>query len=291
MRKESLTQEIRLPFYKIEGAGNDMIVFFQKDLPLKGKKKSQFLRAMADRRLGIGCDQFLEVVSQNYQEIAIWNADGSSAEMCANGARSFLYLARKEAWVPDIEIISLKVCKRVYEGEKKGNGYAFCLGEPRVESHETLLVRKQKIPFYRVNAGNPHAVILMGGKGAEWKGPKEFSYLCFGPEIESHKKFPKKTNVEFVRNWKTQKNIVIARVETWERGAGPTLSCGSGAVAVATLLKEKTGKAQFMIQMNQFDLFVEFRANKAYLSGPSKVIAQGIYWHTEKGQIPRCNHS
>ncbi|MCO5142089.1 MAG: diaminopimelate epimerase [Oligoflexia bacterium] len=277
MRKERLTQEIRLPFYKIEGAGNDMIVFFGKDLPLKGSKKSQFLCGMADRRLGIGCDQFLEIVSLDFLEIKIWNSDGSSAEMCANGARSFLFLAKQEGWVSDAEKLQLKVSGRFCEGEKKGLGYAFCLGEPKVESHESLLALKEKIAFYRVNAGNPHAIILMGGKNAEWKAKKDFSYLRFGPVIESHKKFPKKTNVEFVRDWKIQKNQVVARVETWERGAGPTLSCGSGAVAVACLLREKTMKDLFTIKMNQFDLVVEFRGRKAYLSGPSKVIAQGTY--------------
>ena len=285
MKKERAWQAIELPFYKIHGAGNDMVVFETQDLPIPHKKKPAFMRQISHRTLGLGCDQVLEVCS-NREPLAIniWNRDGTLVEMCANGSRAFLHLASCLGWLDqNAERVPLFISGSAYEGIKTADdSYELCLGETKLKKQQTLLLKKQKIPFIDVNVGNPHAVIFVNVVGPQsklsWKAPKEFSYLEYGPLIECHKKFPKKTNVEFVRSWKVKGDAVYSIVEAWERGAGASLSCGSGAVAVAAVLREMSGKDLIYIQMAQFTLRVRFEGKKAYLSGPSAVVAQGKYF-------------
>lgn len=284
MKKERAWQAIELPFYKIHGAGNDMVVFETQDLPLSAKEKPVFMRKISHRTLGIGCDQVLEVCSTREPlAINIWNRDGTLVEMCANGSRAFLYLASCLGWIEDgTERVPLFISGSAYEGILAEEGYELCLGETKVKKLQTLNVKGKTIPYTEVNVGNPHAVIFVNQKGpdakANWKAPKDFSYLNFGPLIETHKKFPQKTNVEFVRSWKMKSNAVHAEVEAWERGAGATLSCGSGAVAVAAVLREMTGKDLVYIKMTDFTLRVRFEGKKAFLGGPSAVVCAGKYF-------------
>jgi diaminopimelate epimerase len=99
-----------------------------------------------------------------------------------------------------------------------------------------------------------------------------------GPKIERHTRFPRRTNVEFVRAWKKEDGICRARVEAWERGAGATLSCGSGAVAVAALLHKLGQGNHFVIAMTDFELRIRFEGEQAFLSGPCALVAEGRYF-------------
>jgi diaminopimelate epimerase len=277
MKKASPRQAKGLPFYKLQGAGNDLIVFFRKDFKLRNKAEG--LRRMAHRQLGLGTDQFAEVVSRRPLAIQIWNSDGSTAEMCANGSRSFLFLAAKMGWISKTaKQVELRISGREYSANRLKHGYELGLGVPVVGALEQLAVGGFRIPFTPVTTGNPHAVILHGNVAGAWMEPAGFSYKILGPEIETHRRFPAKTNVEFVRSWKLESGECIARVEAWERGAGATLSCGSGAVAVAAVLRKKTGASFFRIQMTDFELQVRFEGDQAFLSGPCALVASGTYF-------------
>ncbi len=275
MKKASGKQARRLPFYKLHGAGNDIVVFLSRHLPLSLQAKARFLRQMAHRQLGVGCDQFVEVLSLPTKtkplSLQIWNADGSRPEICANGVRSLLFLAARKKWIsPSAKSIAFHVAHKPYTALRSSRGgYEVCLGTPLLEGQRRIEVLGREVPFWQVNVGNPHAVVLEKG---------DLPLLTFGPAMEKHSHFPHKTNVEFVRSWRKEGKKVYAEVEAWERGAGATLSCGSGAVAVAAVLREQTGLDQVEVKMTDFLLQIRFEGGKAHLSGPCALVCEGSYF-------------
>lgn len=270
MQKDRSKQGTR--FIKLHGAGNDLLVVHSREMP---KAKAAFVRRIAHRQLGVGCDQLMEVLSTRPLAIQIWNQDGSKAEMCANGSRTTLFLAAQLGWIDrKSKQVPLRVSGRDYVARMvKPGHYELCLGEPEIEALETIRIGKEKITFWPVRTGNPHAVIFTGG--SQWKLPKDFSYLEWGPRIENHSHFPKRTNVEFVRKLKVQGRKATVHVEAWERGAGATLSCGSGAVAVAAMVNKLYGATDIRLRMTQFELRVRFEGKSAFLSGPCALVAEG----------------
>lgn len=273
MRKAAAKQETR--FYKLHGAGNDILVVESRHMPKRGK--AEFVKSISHRQLGIGCDQFVEVISTKPLSIQIWNGDGTKAEMCANGTRCFLYLGALKGWFSSkLATVPLKVSGKAYEANKVKGGYELCLGEPEIGSLETLEVAGQQIPFWPVRTGNPHAVILTAGHKLAWQAPENFSYKTLGPQIETHARFPQKTNVEFVRSLSVKGGKASVLVEVWERGAGATLSCGSGAVAVASVVHGLTGASEVEVKMTSFRLRIRFEGERAFLSGPSALVAEGF---------------
>ncbi len=276
MRKAAAKQGTR--FYKLHGAGNDILVVHSKDMPTRSK--AEFVKSISHRQLGIGCDQLVEVLCTKPLAIQIWNGNGTKSEMCANGTRVLLFLAARERWINrKSDSISLKVSGKFYEAQRSGeNGYELCLGEPEIGSMETLSVAGQQIPFWPVRTGNPHAVVLTTEHKLAWKVPANFSYMELGPQIETHPRFPQKTNVEFIRSISLTGKKAVALVEVWERGAGATMSCGSGAVASAAVVSGLTGATRVEIRMTSFRLQVRFEGDRAFLSGPSALVAEGMYF-------------
>ncbi len=272
MQKASSKQVPR--FYKLHGAGNDLVVLHSSEMPAK---KAAFVRRIAHRQLGIGCDQVIELLSLCPLAIQIWNQDGTKAEMCANGSRCFLFLAAQERWLDrQSKRVAIRISGRAYEARQTTPGnYELCLGVPEIGQPERLMLGREKILFWPVRTGNPHAVILLGSGPYSWKAPKEFSYLDFGSRIEIHSRFPRRTNVEFIRGIKIKGKRAVVEVQAWERGAGATLSCGSGAVAAGAVIRLLTGAEQIQVKMTQFKLQVRFAGPGAFLSGPCTLVAKG----------------
>jgi diaminopimelate epimerase len=277
MQKATRAQGTGIPFYKLHGAGNDILVVFAKDLPRTGKAK--FIRTLCHRQLGLGSDQVVEVLSLKPLGVQIWNQNGSKAEMCANGSRVFLFLASLEGWISArANEVAIKVSGGQYHGRKVKDGFELCLGAPTLNGFDRIELKPESIPFHEVNVGNPHAVILCGNGRGQFSEGSAFNFRELGPRIETHPMFPQKTNVEFVRSWAVKGKKVKAAVEVWERGAGATLSCGSGAVAVAAVLREQFGATEAEVLMSGFKLQVRFEGDKAYLSGPCTLVAKGSYF-------------
>lgn len=265
-------------FYKLHGAGNDLLVIDSSELPLRNK--AAFVRRIAHRQLGIGCDQVAEVLSRKPLSIQIWNNDGTRAEMCANGSRTFLFLAARLGWLdPKAKRVPLRVSGGQYEGQRTSSGnYELGLGAPKVGDAETLLLGKEQIPFRTVTTGNPHAVIWLTGPGA-WAEPRDFDFKTYGPRIEQHWRFPRRTNVEFVRSLRLGGTTATLFVEAWERGAGATLSCGSGAVAVAAVVRLRYPHLRVVkVRMTEFELRIRFEGERAFLSGPCALVAEGMHF-------------
>ena len=276
MKKAPTKQVKPIPFYKLHGAGNDILVVEAKYLPKSGKAKK--IQAMAQRQLGIGSDQVIEVLSRKPLKLQVWNQDGTKAEMCGNGVRALMHLASLEKWLGgQPKEVPLVISGKPYKALKAAQGYEISLGEPTVAEKQLFNLNGEIIPFTEVSVGNPHAVIFFGQD--DWEAPTDFYLRYYGPRIESHERFPKKTNVEFVRSWSKKGKVVEALVEVWERGAGATLSCGSGAVAVAAALRKRAPEArEFRVKMTDYELKIRFEGGKAFLSGPSALVAKGIFY-------------
>jgi len=193
-------------------------------------------------------DGVIEVFSsgEDWVEIAIWNPDGSRAEMSGNGTR----IAAK--WLA-AETGAREVTVRVGPREVRARMLADDLveqdlGEVTVAEPE----RVEGIAFTAVDVGNPHAVV----EGDPAELPR------IGPLLETHDRFPRRTNVQVAR--RVSDDAVEARV--WERGAGETASSGSSAVAVAAAL----GMRRSTVRFPGGALDVRFEGNRAFLTGPAK---------------------
>jgi diaminopimelate epimerase len=274
MQKGPLRQGTR--FFKLHGAGNDLLVVAAEEMP---RNKAAFVRAICHRQLGVGSDQLAELLSKKPLAIQIWNQDGTKAEMCANGSRTFLYLAARQGWLDRAAArVPLRVSGAPYEGRRIRPGhYELSLGVPEIGAPGTLALGRERVPFVPVRTGNPHAVVWMAGPGA-WKAPRDFDYRKLGPRMETHPRFPKKTNVEFLRSLRVTGPVAEVGVEAWERGAGATLSCGSGAVAVAAVVRRRFGVREVRVRMTDFELRIRFEGDSAFLSGPCALVAEGSFF-------------
>ncbi len=226
---------LEIKFYKYEGTGNDFILLedFENNMP----KDKEFIMRMCDRHFGIGADGIIYVqkaYNGNYK-MQIMNSDGSEAEMCGNGIRC---LAK---YLFDFNYVKLKK----FEIETLAGIRTIEIKTVKNNMVETVVVEMGKPQFIGttnlfdehlvlVSMGNPHAVIFK--EKIDMNEVKEK-----GPKIEKNKYFPNKTTVEFAY----VKNENEIELVVYERGAGLTLACGTGACAtVAAAAKQnlvKTG--------------------------------------------------
>jgi diaminopimelate epimerase len=194
-----------------------------------------------------GADGIIEVfrAGDDWVEIAIWNPDGSRAEMSGNGTR---IAARWLAERTGAKQVTVRVGPREVRARLLPNGLVEQdLGEVSVGEREEV----SGIALVAIDVGNPHAVVQ--GDPAE--------LLRIGPLLEVHERFPRRTNVQVARA--VADDVIEARV--WERGAGETASSGSSAVAIAAAF----GISPVTVRFPGGDLDVRFEGGRAYLTGPA----------------------
>jgi len=206
-------------FSKWHGLGNDYLLLERADVgrPLE----PAVVRRLCDYHLGVGSDGILEVLTSAgpRAEIVIWNPDGSTAELSGNGTRiAARWLARRSG---ADEVVVAVGPREVVARMRGGLQVETEMGLVEVGQVETLAVDGTHVEFTPVSVGNPHAVIR--------REPDRSDLLRLGPLVESHPRFPERTNVQLVR----VDSRAEATVGVWERGAGETLSSGTSAVAVA----------------------------------------------------------
>ena len=211
-------------FHKMHGLGNDFVVFDARQAPVTLSPEQA--RAIADRRSGVGCDQviLLEPSTAADVRMRIFNADGGEVEACGNAARC---VAKLIGGALEIETLG-----GIISGEATYEGVTVDLGMPRFGAEEIPLLypmdtrampvgwEELREPF-AVNVGNPHLVFFVPDESAVPLGK-------IGPTIERDPLFPQGINV----NVATVANGAV-RLRTWERGAGLTPACGTGACATA----------------------------------------------------------
>ena len=273
-----------IDFTKMHGAGNDFILLdgIRSHLPAL----EPLAAALCDRHLGIGADQILVARPSKQADfyMEIFNADGSKAEMCANGIRAFLKYLRDQGFTQQEEVavetlggvvrprwigpdqVRIEMQAPILEKEQIPTllGQA---GEPVIDV--ALSVGDQTVSVSSVSMGNPHAVLYVDKVD-------EAPVRELGPQIENHPAFPNRVNVEFVEVINRNR----LRQRTWERGTGETLACGSGACAVAVVsILRKQVESPLNIALRGGELQLEWSGigEPVYLSGPAAEVYRGQF--------------
>jgi len=274
---------MKYTFFKYQGAGNDFILFEPGAEPALTNELTTHL---CDRHFGIGADGIL-LLSHSAKadwKMRILNSDGSEAEMCGNGLRC---VARHIAdrFAPQamrfvIETMLVHNPCIITRDEYGHTREVECLiGKPSFDTAKLAsglpseLIEAEfernglKVRGTYVDMGNPHLICF------EAKSPSEVE-RTYGPAFEHHPHFPKRTNVEFVEVTGPQQ----LKVTVWERGAGITLACGSGACASAAAAI-KTGQVSqdqpIKLQLPGGMLTVTWRADGLWLKGPAELVFEG----------------
>ncbi|MEK4511761.1 diaminopimelate epimerase [Paenibacillus sp. FSL K6-2524] len=274
-----------MEFTKMHGLGNDFLVIYgELELP---ENVSELAVKYCNRFFGVGADGLVFILPSDEADfkMRIINSDGTEAEQCGNAIRcvsKFVYdngyINKQQITIETIgagvQQVSLQVeqgtvkTARVDMGEPVLDGLAIPTtleGNPVINHH--IDAGGAEFSFTAVSMGNPHCVIYVDDA-------PEFDLGTWGPQIEVHSYFPRKVNVEFATV--TSRDRVEMRV--WERGAGPTLACGTGACAtlVSSVLNGLTDRAAW-IGLKGGDLFIEWdeHDNHVYMTGPAEVVYQG----------------
>lgn len=275
-----------MKFTKMHGIGNDFIVVNGISEVIAETRLAEIAKTVNHRKFGIGGDGLILVLPSKLADyrMRMFNPDGSEAEMCGNGIRCFAkYLFdRKMITEPHLKVetkAGIKTLKLLTRAGKV-EAVRVDMGPPRLMRSdlemtgeegkvigETLKVDGHKFEITGVSMGNPHVVIFEDKL-------ENFALTRFGPAIETHKLFPKRTNVHFVKVCNTSEIIV----RSWERGAGVTLACGTGACAsvVACVLNNKTNR-NVEVHLPGGDLRIEWTGdNRVMMSGPAEEVFEGV---------------
>lgn len=276
---------VMIRFTKMQGTGNDYLIIDGRKDRLPDLPKLS--RAICDRHYGVGADGILILLDSDAADfrMRIFNPDGSEAEMCGNGIRSFAkYLYdRRVISSPEVSIETIagvKTLKLIVKNKRVESvvvnmGEPILLreripmmGDPGMVIDETLpLDDGTRFKITAISMGNPHVVIFV-------EEIEKFPIDKYGPQIENHSFFPERTNVEFVKVL-NEKEVVQ---RTWERGTGETLSCGTGASAVtAACILNRLTERKILVHVRGGDLRTEWREedNCIYLSGPAVEVFRG----------------
>lgn len=221
-----------LPFIKMHGLGNDFVVLDARNQPID--LSTAQVQAMADRRTGAGCDQFI-VMEQSQNKTAdvfmrIRNSDGNEVEACGNATRCIARLLMNE--IGKSEIVVETVVGLLHAQDAGDDIVTVNMGLARLDwsdiptagECDTLNMPVSVGPLENpvgVNVGNPHAVFFVDDC-------ETIDLTAAGPDVETHPFFPDRTNVEVV----TKLEDGSLRMRVWERGVGITQACGTGACAV-----------------------------------------------------------
>jgi len=271
-----------LRFSKMHGAGNDFVVIDLRDG--SPPPDAALAARLADRHFGVGCDQILTVGPPRSEaavaSYGIWNADGTPSGQCGNGARCIAaWLVRDgAARGPRFAIDSPA---GTHEVDDLGDGrFAVAMGVPRFEPAEVPLagfaaaqleyaldLDGMRVAFGAVSMGNPHAVLEVGDlEGADVAG--------IGARLQRSPAFPRSCNVGFAQ--------VLApdrlRLRVYERGAGETLACGSGAcAAVASLVRRGRLGRRATVSLPGGELDIHWPADDAavIMAGPAAFVFEG----------------
>ena len=267
-----------MPFLKMHGLGNDFVVFDARQRPISLDEAS--LRAIADRRTGIGCDQVIVLERSSTRGtllMRIFNADGKEVEACGNGTRCVARMMMDENETRTVEIDSaagLLRCADAGDGRVTVDmGLAKLAWDeiPLSKAMDTnaiaLAIESVEADAAAVSIGNPHCVIFVGDADAAPVNE-------IGPRVECHPMFPDGTNVEFV----SVIGPTTLRMRVWERGVGITSACGTGACAsVVASARRGLTRRRCEVMLDGGTLFVEWRGHDDHvlLTGGTRLVFAG----------------
>lgn len=265
-------------FIKMHGLGNDFAIFDGRESGLALTPVQ--VRALCDRRTGIGCDQLIIILppqSGGDACLQIYNADGGEVDACGNATRCIGHLLILET---KKSVIVLETNAGKLTAQKAGKGICVDMGAPLLEWQKIPLARAEdtlSLPVVAgllknpvaVSMGNPHAVFFTDDV-------ESIALEQWGPVIENDPLFPKKTNVEFA----TVIDPQTIRMRVWERGAGVTRACGTGACAVGVAAVRKgLAERKVTVILDGGTLDIEWRESDGH------VMMTGAVAESYRGEI------
>ncbi len=272
-----------LRFTKMEGLGNDFVVIdgIAQHVDLSAKQ----IRRLADRHFGVGCDQVLVVEKPTRPDVdfryRIFNADGGEVEQCGNGARCFVRFVRDRG-LTDKRAIRVETLGGIIVPRLERDGrVTVAMGTPRFSADEIPFVSEDdavvqplevgslQIMITALSIGNPHAVQLV-------ENVDDAPVTTQGPLIERHPRFPRGVNAGYMQVV-DRANI---RLRVWERGAGETLACGTGAcAAVVAGIRRGLLDSKVRVRTRGGELEIEWPApgENVLMTGPAVAVFEGQY--------------
>jgi len=279
---------MEIAFVKMEGLGNDFILIDDRNGAIaKIRPYPELARALCSRHFGIGADGILLMLTSKTLDMRfyIYNSDGSQAQMCGNGIRCFAKYAFEHKLVTGrrirVETLAGEIVPEVIVDDSgqvtavrvdMGEPVLMCEKIPFQWAHPTavdvpLTVNGESYSVTAVSMGNPHAVLFVEDIHA-------VDIDQIGPAIETHPGFPQKTNVEFIQ----VVSDTHLRMRVWERGAGVTLACGTGACAalVAACLTGRS-RSSARVELDGGDLEISWDQNTRHVfkTGPANLVFTG----------------
>ncbi|MBS0380026.1 MAG: diaminopimelate epimerase [Proteobacteria bacterium] len=271
---------MRIDFTKMHGVGNDFVVF---DAPTDNSLlEPERLRRLADRRTGIGFDQALVLGDARRPDTQVYyrifNADGDEVEQCGNGARCIAALLHHRGLTRN-GAVALDSPAGVVRARISDERVSVDMGVPNFDPRSLPFAAEREADPYEltvageayligaVSMGNPHAVLTVPAADSA-------PVASLGPAIEHHPRFPRRVNVGFLE-------IVgraAIRLRVWERGAGETLSCGTGACAAAVIGRRRgLLEARVRVATRGGELQVDWEGpgEHVWLTGPTHISFEG----------------
>jgi diaminopimelate epimerase len=273
---------MKLEFTKMHGLGNDFVVLDATERPIDLTREQ--LRLLADRHFGVGCDQILQVERARDPDTdfyyRIFNADGGEVEQCGNGARCFVRYVH-ERGLTDKREIRVGTASGVIVPRLEADGRVTVdMGVPRFEPAEIpfeataraltypLDLANRTVEISAVSMGNPHAVQIVSDVRS---APVEIE----GPLIEAHPRFPRRVNAGFMEIVDRHR----IRLRVYERGAGETLACGTGACAavVAGVTRGVLDGSRVVVETRGGELGIAWagEGRPVMMTGPAVTVFEG----------------
>jgi diaminopimelate epimerase len=258
-----------IPFTKAHGAGNDFLLSWADQVP--AGDHARMARAICHRHTGVGADGWILLRDSS---IRLFNADGSEAEISGNGTRCAAALLIHSGRASDeVTILTGAGPKHLRLLERQGRRFVFemNMGQPSFDPSQlrfSLPLRDGPREVTILDVGNPQCAVFVDQFPDNWEE--------LGAEIEAHPHFPKRTNVSFVRS--VDPHTIEARF--YERGAGVTLSSGTGSTgaAVAAILR-KLAASPIEVRTPGDTLRLRWD-DSVFLTGPAEIVATGEFFVT-----------
>ena len=272
---------MKIHFTKMHGLGNDFVVI--DGINQLVALEPECIRYLANRRLGVGCDQVLLVEAPQQAETdfryRIFNADGSEVEQCGNGARCFARFVRDRGLTEQDDLCVETLAGRLQLRIQPNGQVVVDMGQPRLEPAAVPFFATDRASRYLIAAdgmdfeigvvsmGNPHAVLIVDDV-------HQAPVAHLGPLLERHGRFPQRTNVGFMQ--------IVApdhiRLRVFERGVGETLACGSGAcaaVVVGRLWGRLWPKVRVELPGGELSIHWVGEGESVTMTGPATTVFEG----------------